>query len=59
MVFLRNIIDKHHHQILGVSEANLLDVHGQSLVAIPHYNLHFCPTMQLEIAEWWYTLTRI
>ena len=28
-----------------MSEANLLDVHDQSLVAIPDYNLHVCPTI--------------
>ena len=33
------------HPVLGVSEANLLDVHDQSLAAIPDYNLHLCPTI--------------
>ena len=45
MAEIRNLIDKHQPHILGVSEANLLDYHDQSLVTIPDYNLHVCPTI--------------
>ena len=42
---IKNIVAKYHPQILGISEANLLDNHDQSLVAIPDFNLHVCPTI--------------
>ena len=42
---IKNIIAQHHPQILGVSEANLLDVHDASLAAVQDYNLHVCPTI--------------
>ena len=45
MAEIKNIIGTHHPHILGVSEANLLDKHDQSLVAIPDFNLHVCPTI--------------
>ena len=43
---IRNIISQHHPHILGLSEANLLDVHDQSLADIPDYNLYLCPTIK-------------
>ena len=42
---IRNIISNHHPHILGLSEANLFDVHDQSLVAVKDYDLHLCPTI--------------
>jgi hypothetical protein len=42
---IKNIIAQHHPQILGVSEANLLDVHDASLAAVQDYTLHVCPTI--------------
>ena len=42
---IKNIVAKYHPQILGISEANLLDNHDQSLVAIPDFNMHVCPTI--------------
>ena len=45
MADLKNIIQQHHPHILGLSEANLLDIHDQSLANIPDYTLHVCPTI--------------
>ena len=42
---IRNIMSNHHPHILGLSEANLFDVHDQSLVAVQDYDLHLCPTI--------------
>ena len=42
---IKNIMAKHNPHILGVSEANLLENHDQSLVEVPNYNLHVCPTI--------------
>ena len=45
MVEIKNVIAQHQPQILGISEANLLDVHDPCLAAIQDYNLHVCPTI--------------
>jgi len=37
---IKNIVDKHHPHVLGLSEANLLKHHDQSLVQIADYDLH-------------------
>ena len=42
---IKNLISQHHPHILGVSEANLLDVHDADLAAVQDYKLHTCPTM--------------
>ena len=42
---IKNLISQHHPHILGVSEANLLDVHDADLAAVQDYKLHVCPTM--------------
>ena len=46
MADIKNIAEQHHPHILGLSEANLLDVHDHDLVAIPDYTLHVCPTIE-------------
>ena len=45
MADIKNIVAKYHPHILGISEANLLANHDPSLVTIPDYNLHVCPTI--------------
>ena len=42
---IKNIIAQHKPQILGISEANLLDTHDPSLVAVQDYCLHVCSTI--------------
>ena len=37
---IRTIINQHHPHILGLSEANLLDVHDKKQAEITDYNLH-------------------
>ena len=37
---IKAIIDQHHPHILGLSEANLLDVHDKKQAEITDYNLH-------------------
>ena len=46
MAEIKTIIGQHHPHILGVSEANLLDVHDRNSVAVLDYNLHVCPTIE-------------
>ena len=45
MTEIKNVIAQHQPQILGISEANLLNVHDPCLAAIQDYNLHVCPTI--------------
>ena len=50
---IKNIIAQHQPQILGVSEANMLDIYDASLAAVQDY------TLTLEQVELLCTLTRI
>ena len=45
MANIKNIVQQHHPHILGLSEANLQDVHDHNLLVIPDYTLHVCPTI--------------
>ena len=50
---IKNIIAQHQPQILGVSEANMLDIYDASLAAVQDY------TLTLEQVELLCTLLRI
>ena len=45
MNLIENLIGRYSPHILGISEANLLKYHDQSLVQIPGYELYLSSTM--------------
>ena len=46
MAEIRSIMSTHHPMILGLSEANFLKSHDSSLVQIPGFEFHKCPTIE-------------